>query len=424
MNAGAPLAERFVTLCESPDPATVYTYSPGIARTPTGRLVATIDLGGPGVSAMAETRAVAARDGVPNLDVLGRIYTSDDHGASWTHRADFPFLHARPFCAGGAVYVLGHRGDLMVVRSDDDGATWSGSHALTEGGYWHQSPCNVHYANDSVYLVMERLAREALASHASAFAPVLMRAATADDLCRPDAWTYASELVFQEAVPIADLDWFGVPFMATDLDGGAEAKPGTPRAPMGWLETNVVQFVDPDHQWHDPTGHTFHLLARAYTGGTGFAALAKVTERADGTMTTSIERAPSGRRVAFLACPGRQMKFFVLYDEESARYWLLSSQATDSMTLPERLPDDRFDLPNNERHRLQLHFSRNCVDWCFAGIVDIGASAVESRHYASMVVDGDDLHVLSRSGDARAKSAHDGNLITFHTVADFRTLVY
>ena len=47
-----------------------------------------------------------------------------------------------------------------------------------------------------------------------------------------------------------------------------------------------------------------------------------------------------------------------------------------------------------------------------------------ARHYASMVIDGPDLHVLSRSGDHRAKSAHDGNLITFHTVKDFRDLVY
>ena len=41
-----------------------------------------------------------------------------------------------------------------------------------------------------------------------------------------------------------------------------------------------------------------------------------------------------------------------------------------------------------------------------------------------MVIDGNDLHVLSRSGDHRAKNAHDGNLITFHTVHDFRRLVY
>jgi len=48
----------------------------------------------------------------------------------------------------------------------------------------------------------------------------------------------------------------------------------------------------------------------------------------------------------------------------------------------------------------------------------------QARHYASMVVDGADLHVLSRSGDHRARPAHDGNLITFHTIRNFRDLVY
>jgi hypothetical protein len=41
-----------------------------------------------------------------------------------------------------------------------------------------------------------------------------------------------------------------------------------------------------------------------------------------------------------------------------------------------------------------------------------------------MIIDGDDLVVLSRSGDERAKTPHDGNLITFHRARDFRKLVY
>jgi hypothetical protein len=94
------------------------------------------------------------------------------------------------------------------------------------------------------------------------------------------------------------------------------------------------------------------------------------------------------------------------------------------MTRAERLPEERYSLPNNERHRLQLHFSHNCIDWCFAGMVASGPSPKQARHYASMVIDGDDLHVLSRSGDARALDAHNANLITLHTVRAFRDLVY
>jgi hypothetical protein len=37
--------------------------------------------------------------------------------------------------------------------------------------------------------------------------------------------------------------------------------------------------------------------------------------------------------------------------------------------------------------------------------------------------DGDDLVILFRAGDERAKRGHDGNPITFHRVKGFRDLV-
>jgi hypothetical protein len=94
------------------------------------------------------------------------------------------------------------------------------------------------------------------------------------------------------------------------------------------------------------------------------------------------------------------------------------------MTRASRLPDNRYNLPNNERRRLQLHYSKNMIDWCFAGLVAVGKVEHASRHYASMAADDEDLVILSRSGDQNAKSAHDGNLITFHRIKDFRALVY
>ena len=118
------------------------------------------------------------------------------------------------------------------------------------------------------------------------------------------------------------------------------------------------------------------------------------------------------------------MRFHIVYDEQTELYWLLSTQATDSMTRPESLPPDRYGLPDNERRRLQLHFSRNCMDWCFAGLVASGPTERGSRHYATMLIDGDDLHILSRSGDESAANAHNGNIMTFHTIRDFRRLVY
>ncbi len=107
-------------------------------------------------------------------------------------------------------------------------------------------------------------------------------------------------------------------------------------SPLGWLETNVVQFVNPNHIWADPSGRTFHLWMRAHTGGTGYAAIAKVVETGpvagEGAMHMMLEQVPSGEEIAFIPCPGGQMKFHISYDEEDGLFWLLSTQATDSMT--------------------------------------------------------------------------------------------
>ena len=413
-----PLANDFVALAESPDPSSIPLYTPSILALPGGRLVAAYERGG------------TARQG--NAD-YAFILTSDDHGLNWTQRGAMRMTHARLLVAGKSLYYLGHRGDLQISRSDDRGETWSVPVPLTQGQSWHQSACNVWHASGNVYLVMERrVGTENKAWPVGALAPVLMRAREDADLTLRESWTFASELVFADLIPgyrenDPTLEFFGVPFFAQafpDRKPVATEPRRRTNSPMGWLETNVAQILDPDHYWYDPSGRTFHLLMRAHTAGTGYAALAKVVEQSDGSMITQLEKVPSGKQVLFLPMPGGQMRFHICYDVETTLYWLLSSQATDSMRRADRLPPERYDLPNNERHRLVLHFSKNLVDWCFAGLVARTDSPKEARHYASMDIDGDDLVILSRSGDSRAKSAHDGNLITFHRVKAFRDLVY
>lgn len=414
-----PIIASEQVIWESPDAAKVFAYSPGLTRLPSGRLVATMEQGGPGAKELPVRQEGKIR-------WKGRVYTSDDHGATWTFRAEMPLGHARPFFAGDALYIIGHQGKLGIVRSEDHGETWSDPAWLSKKPGWHQAPCNVHYTRGRVYLVMERKTDpDYKVWPVSVLAPVLMSADVTADLTKPESWTFSNELSFRDAVAEAGKpNLLGVPFFPTGLLDMFSLKDKRGMADIGWLETNVVQFTDPDHVWFDPSGRTFHLWMRSHTGTSNLAAIAKVVEGEDGSLTVMLESAPSGEKMLYVPCPGGQMKFHILYDEPTKMFWLLSSQATDSMTDPKRLPDDRYNLPNNERHRLVLHFSRNCVDWCFAGRVADTRAAGQGRHYASMAIDGDDLHILSRSGDARAKSAHDGNLITFHTVKDFRKLVY
>ncbi|MBN2311950.1 MAG: exo-alpha-sialidase, partial [Candidatus Hydrogenedentes bacterium] len=367
--AAVPVLGSESVVYESPDPAKVYAYSPGLARLDSGRLVATMDQG------IRDTR------NLPDLKIdadgrkwRGKIYTSDDHGATWIHRSDMPLCHARPFAAGDALYVLGHSGDLGIMRSGDGGDSWGGPFWLTQGEAWHQAPCNVLYTNGRVYLVMEKNTDRSFRGWGvSVLAPVVMAADVTADLTQRDAWTFSNELSYRQAVEQAGPPHLvGIPFYPTGQTAPDNAKDKRGNAPAGWLETNIVQFTDPDHLWCDPAGHTFHLWMRAHSGTTNMACIAKAVEAEDGSITVSLEQAPSGEPMLYVPCPGGQMKFHILYDEPSRRFWLLSTQATDSMRRPDRLPAERYNLPNNERRRLQLHFSANCIDWCFAGLVAAG----------------------------------------------------
>lgn len=418
-----PIANDYTTVFASPNPSRIYAFSPGIAVLPGGRLLVTMDVGGPDVERIAGDRSLLVSRF--NRSGFGKVFLSDDGGLSWTHVHDMPLKHARPFVAGDAVYIIGHQNDLAIIRSLDNGLTWSSVSLLTAGQLWHQAPCNTYNKNGCIYLVMERICDD----HSSdwpvrAIAPVLLRARVDADLLQRSNWSFADELVFEQTIDEKALDFFGVPFYETTRGKSIKIVPGRSVSATGWLETNVLAFTDPRHMFSDPEGRTLHLWMRANTGSTGFAAIAKVIEHSDGTMETKLETAPSGKTILFVPCPGGQMKFHLLYDEITQLFWLLSSQATDSMTRPDLLPADRYGLPNNERHRLQLHFSTNAFDWCFAALVSVGDSPLQSRHYAAMAIDGDDLVIVSRSGDNQAASAHNCNMITFHRIAAFRKLAY
>jgi hypothetical protein len=417
-----PMASETI-LAESPNPRDVSLYTPSIIRLDSGRLVASY----------TETNRKLKK---------GRtiILTSDDKGATWRRRAESPTNQGRLFAAGGKTYYIAtmfyispginqNGAPLCIQCSTDNGGTWSAPSALDDRT-WHQSAANVWHANGCVYMVWERLTIDNIKSwYVGALAPVLMRARETDDLTRAGAWTHASELTFQDLIPgykenKLETDYFGIPFYPQSFPKATPLHGRVNFPPVGWLETNVVQITDPNHYWHDPKGRTFHLFARAHTGLTNYGALARVVENSDGSMTTGLQTVPSGKKMLFVRLPGGHMRFHIEYDARTKLYWLLGTQSTDSMTRIEKMSGGRISRPDNERNRMVLHFSKNMIDWCFAGVVAIGPEDKAARHYACMAIDGDDLVIVSRSGDSRAQNAHNGNLVTFHRVENFRELVY
>lgn len=417
-----PLAQNFVAVARSENPLQNPLYSPSMLTLGPGKLLVSYTdewkKGGEGTDAQV-------------------FMLTEDAGKTWKEvsRIQKVGMQGRVFRAGhdgNTLYYISPGAGLPIYRSKDGARRWEGPAFLTDRKqFWFQTAANVWYNNGNVYLAMDKKMGDMDAWSAAERAPVLLRAKITDDLLKPESWTFASAVNFADIIlgfreNNPDINWFGIPFYPQDYPNRKLIlqKPKKTFSPMGWCETNVVQIVDSNHDWYDPAGKTHHLFMRLQAGNTNMGCVMKVVEKDDGTMVTEFVQAPSGVKQLFIPLPGGQMRFHLLYDNQTKTYWLLSSQSTDSMSRPETLEPDRFDLAFQERNRLVLHYSKNMVDWCFAGVVAIGEGNKASRHYASMDFDGNDIVIVSRSGDENAHSAHETNLISFHRVKNFRDLIY
>ena len=409
------IAEPEQVLFASPEPERLFCATPSLTRLPSGRLLATFDLSGPGTAALSGPRAIHGDFDLPSQ---GRVCISDDDGHTWRQTAEIPMYHIRAFHGrGDTVWLLGHDHQLMVCRSIDGGDHFEEPVVLDDNARWHQSACSADWRHGRCYLTMEQVRP---GTTWPGIAPVLMSIGQEDDWRERRNWRFSAPLDWTRMVPLPTS--CGVPFFPT-----GPVSPGEPTrfcgAP-GVLESNVVRLYDPLHPFYDPADRTVLAFMRAHTGRTNLAAVAAGCEGPDGSLHWKLLTTPAGTKLAYVPFPGGQMKFQILYDEGSQFYWLVSSQASDSMRKPETLPQKRYGLPDNERNRLALHFSRNCFDWCFAGMIAVGAQPNESRHYASLAIVGKDLLVASRSGSPRAMNSHNCDQITLHRIRDFRKLLY
>ena len=152
MNRLEPLPDCYRIIAQSDDPQKVFFHSPSVLPLPGGRLLAAAGCGHLKCSGSQEKQVGAA---AACRKAEGRIFVSDDKGDAWRQTAELLFAPLCLFLSGESVYAMGQCGDLMIARSDDQGETWSAAAPLTSGQCWRQSPSNVWYANENIYIAME-----------------------------------------------------------------------------------------------------------------------------------------------------------------------------------------------------------------------------------------------------------------------------
>ncbi len=337
-----------------------YLCSPSLAMLPSGALVASMD-----VYAPREPQ---------NLTL---VMISRDGGISWRPQCQlFPCFWGKLFVHGGTLYMLGvstEYGDLLIARSDDEGASFGAPTRLLPGsgrsarGGVHRAPVPVIEAGGRLYTAVEWGGWE-MGGHASA----MLSAPSGADLLRAESWS------------------------VTPLTAQDTAWPGAAAGPaMGMLEGNAVE---------GPDGRVYNLLRYAIGG---------CRPDHDRAVMLAYQGPDEPQQfVKIVDFPGGITKFCIRRDPESDRYVALINRIT------------RQDAPA-ARNVLSLSTSEDLVHWqVHADLIDYRDSdpGLIGFQYPDFQMVGDDLLALSRTAFNGAHSFHDSNFITFHRISNFRAL--
>lgn len=343
-------------------------------------------VGSPGIAIVGDGIYLAKHDefgegSTEYTSAVSQLYRSDDSGTTWRRIHAFDGLFwASIFTLGDAVYVLGtdkHHGNVVILRSRDQGETWTTPKGATSGllleGEYHTAPVPVVVHNGRLWRAIEDAGGGEEWGHR--YRAMMMSAPVDADLLDAASWTSSNYIA-------RDADWLHGKF-------------------NGWLEGNAVV---------TPNGEIVNIL--------------RVDYNPEGNIAAVVRCSDDGREVTFdpehdfIEFPGGATKFTIRYDPQTKLYWTLSN------FIPEFQPGTRA---ASTRNTLALSSSPNLRDWTVRCVVlhhpDVEKHAFQ---YVDWLIEGDDLIVASRTacddGLGGAYRAHDANFLTFHRVHDFRNL--
>jgi hypothetical protein len=367
------LAQDYEVVSRSPDPANIWLGSPSLTVLPSGRLVATYQT------------FCRSKDANEHLTY---VCISDDHGQTWQKTAEeLKIIWATVFVIGERLWLIGvhhYNRDIVITFCDDGGYAWTPISTLFEG-FYSGAPTPVVRRGNTIYHAFETCV-----GIRTEWKSLVVAGDLSKDLARPEAWRMSNHVPFP-----------GVPSVLT------QSRYPELTDDDSWLEGNVV-LID----------NKLRVHLRSIIDGHTTAGIMPVCSLDDDGQTMDY------RFDVFYPVPGAQGKFFIVHDKAGGLFWTAVNLPADVWQDPRPLVDAGFKpAPGDERRVLVLQFSVNALNWFPAGYIAIAPSMLESFSYPSLLIDGNDLLVLARSGIGDNENQHDTNLITFHRVRNFRSLV-
>lgn len=404
LESAQPLAQEYVVVhkvrdLDDPGKA-VCVGTPDILQLPSGRLIASMELW--------LKRPTSSDEGGIDYPSHCKIKASDDGGKTWQHLSANGITWGSLFYVNDALHMIGndpHRRDIRIIRSPDGGKSWSKPVTLFDDSRYHGSATPVHVKGGFAYRAFEDMNRGS--------ASLVVAGNLSKDLLDPAAWRMSNKVEPPRKTPSLSRS-------------AAKKKDGRDSVGNWFLEGNVVEIRG-----------ELYVLLRTRIDVQLTAGLTSVCKLKDDGQTMKY------RFVQFHPMPGGQNKFKIIYDKKSGLYWSCSSMVPDPYQPSKLFADRGFSgNPGNTRRILLISYSIDGLNWFQAGCVAMSKNPLESFHYSSQVVVGDDLLVLARSSigaatqyrdytwnsaitSGKAKlpyNNHDSNMITLHRVKNFRSL--
>ncbi len=309
------------------------------------------------------------------------LYFSEDNGETWHYLCElFPCSMGNLFVDGGKLYCLGvsrNYGDLLIGRSDDEGATWCTPTVLLRGssiarrGGCHRTPMPILHHNGRLITDFQ-----AGSWAAGVMLNAVLSAKEGSDLLDATNWAISQWWDVREHKEIERVK-----------NGGITGDDDAFKHTLGPIEGSPVVA---------PNGDVW-LISR-------FGRRKPLVVEYD-------PQDPWGelKNARLIDMPIMDAKAPIQFDAVSGRYYMLCSYAPEGRTV--------------RRTMCALMYSTNLQEWVLDHIVmdfsdlDIKKYGIQYFHF---LFDGEDIIFVTRTAFCNSATFHDSNHQTFHRIKNFR----